>query len=174
MPANPRPRGRPLAYSYAKRTEAVTMFMTLGSLLMVSGATGIPITTLKNWRAQDWWKEITDELQASEKIVLSAKLQKIINRSLEITENRLDEGDFFYDQKLGELVRKPVSLRDAAAVAQMALTQKTNIQTVEQVATAQEGVMDKLQKLSDSLAQFAKAKPAVNVTDVVFIEEVKE
>ena len=49
----------------AKRIEAVTLHLSVGSLPEVSRIMGIPYKTLEMWKSQDWWKELVTKLQSS-------------------------------------------------------------------------------------------------------------
>lgn len=158
-------------YSDRAKTEAVTAFLTLGSLQLVSDALKIPLPTLQSWRNTAWWGEVVQEVKSTENLVLSARLRKVFEKSLDIVEDRLEHGDFFYDQKLGQLVRKDVNLRDAANIAQMASQQRINILSQEQHQVAQETMQQKLDKLAESFASWAKMPKK---EELIVVEEIDE
>jgi hypothetical protein len=161
-------------YTDKHKLEAATAHIVLGSLASAAGATKIPIDTLKSWTKQEWWRELQMELKAGQKLHVSARLQKILDKSLEIMEDRLEKGDFFYDQKKGELVRKEVGIRDAAAVAQMAFTAQNQIVTETNQVTAVESIDAKLQKLADSFASIMTEKRQNKAETITFVEEVDD
>src|SRR6202012_3299692 len=110
-------------WSDSQKTEAVQMYMVMGSLKMVAAALQIPFDTMKVWKASEWWKTLEGELRVQEDLQLSARLTKIVNRSYDVIEDRMENGDFVYDQKSGKMRRKPVNMRDAHKVV-MALRVK--------------------------------------------------
>ncbi len=165
-------------WSDSQKTEAVQTYMILGSLKLVSGALKIPFDTLKVWKASEWWKTLEGELRIQEDLQLSARLQKIVNRSYDVIEDRLENGDFVYNQKTGQLRRKPVSMKDAHVVARDLIDKKDML--IERHVAGESITTDKIEKtLADLAANFAKIANQINtnpkhpieVTDVLFGSE---
>lgn len=183
MLENSRPRkravsaGKGVPWSDSQKIEAVTTYLMLGNLRQTGIALRIPEVTLRLWKAKEWWHDLEKELRTQDKVVLNNKLKKIVDNSLTIVSDRLENGDFIYDQKTGQLRRKPVGLKDVHKVATDMMTLQNKMITEEQHTTAQENIADKLAALA---AEFAKVsekieqKPTVEVTDVVFIEAQEE
>jgi hypothetical protein len=159
----------------AMKTEAVEAFIMLGGNMKATAiALGMHRSTLIRWSKTEWWKNIYDDVKQQDNIVLSLRLQKIVARSLDLVEDRLEKGDFFYDQKTGQVVRKEVSLRDAHAVFKDSFIVKESIEKPQTALTDQSSIGDKLLELAKQFETFAsqqKAKPKVEVTDVIFLEE---
>jgi len=158
-----------------QKMEAVEAYIMLGGNVMQTAvALQIPRITLQQWTKTEWWKELYDEVKQQDNIVLSLRLQKIVARSLDLVEDRLEKGDIFYDQKAGMVVRKEVSLRDAHQVFKDSFLVKEQIERPNTVSLDTESIGDKLANLAaqfEKLADTQKAKPKVEVTDVIFIEE---
>ena len=158
-----------------QKMEAVEAYIMLGGNIMQTAvALQIPRITLQRWTKTEWWKDIYDEVKQQDNIVLSLRLQKIVARSLDLVEDRLEKGDIFYDQKLGTVVRKEVSLRDAHQVFKDSFIVKEQIERPNTVALDTESIGDKLANLAaqfEKLAENQKAKPKVEVTDVIFLED---
>ena len=156
-----------------QKLEAVNTYVVLGgNAYQTAIALQIPQETLRKWTKTTWWKELYDEVKQEDNIVLSHKLQNIVARSLALVEDRLEKGDFFYDQKTGQVVRKEVSLRDAHEVMKSSFQMRESIEKPQAAEVEEGSVNDKLAALAKQFEQFAvaqKEKPAVNVTDVVFI-----
>lgn len=173
------PKRRAIADPHARwsdnqKIEAVTTYLILGVLTQVSRTLGIPIDTLNRWKATSWWKDLELELRNQEKLVLGNRLKHLVEKSLNVVEDRLDKGDFVWDQKAQALVRKPVSMKDAQKVATDFMDRKHQLVTTEAHTIAEEGVKEKLEKLAKSFEEFASKqleKPPVQVTDVVFLRE---
>ena len=157
-----------------QKIEAVSTYVVLGgNATQTAIALQIPAETLRIWTKTQWWKDLYDEIKQQENIELSHKLQKIVTRSLALVEDRLENGDFFYDQKTGKVVRKEVSLRDAHEVMKSSFMMKESIEKPQAVAMEESSVNDKLAALAKQFEQFAvaqKEKAPINVTDVVFVE----
>jgi len=148
-----------------------------GNATQTAIALQIPAETLRVWTKTQWWKDLYEEIKQEENIELSHKLQKIVARSLALVEDRLEKGDFFYDQKTGKVVRKEVSLRDAHEVMKSSFQMKESIEKPQATQMEESSVSDKLTALAKQFEQFAvaqKEKTPINVTDVMFIEESKE
>ena len=163
-------------YSDSQKIEAVTTWLMVGSLTMVSSLLKININTLKVWKKTEWWKEVEQDLRIQEDLQLSKRLQNIVNKSLSVVEDRLESGDFVYDQKSGEMRRKPVNMRDAHKVM-LDLSDKREVLVDRHVANESitaDKIETTLKNLADEFARIAKqvtAKPAVEVTDVLFGED---
>jgi hypothetical protein len=152
------------------------MYMILGSLKLVAGALKIPFDTMKVWKASEWWKTLEGDLRIQEDLQLSARLTKIVNKSYDVVEDRLENGDFVYDQKTGKIRRKPVNMRDAHKVAVDLMDKKDML--IERHIAGDSITTDKIEKtLADLAANFAKIANQINthgpveVTDVIFGED---
>jgi hypothetical protein len=161
-------------WSDSQKVEAVQTYLILGSLKLTAGALRIPFDTLKVWKQSEWWKTLVEELRLQEDLQLSNRLKKIITKSYDVLEDRLENGDFVFDQKTGEMRRKPVAMRDAHKVAIDLVQQRQDL--VDRHLGGQTVTEDKIEKTLANLAeQFAKianqvtnVKPSVEVTDVLF------
>jgi hypothetical protein len=146
-------------------------------MVMVSAALKIKLPTLKLWKSSEWWKEIEQELRIQEDLQLSQRLQKIVSKSLDVVEDRLDNGDFVYDQKSGKLKRRPVAMKDAHKVV-MDMQERREV-LVDRHIQNESISTDKIEKTLEGLAaEFARIAKKVTadpkhleVTDVVFGEE---
>ena len=143
-------------WSESQRIEAVTTWLALGTIPLTAAATNIPKDTLTRWRYTDWWKELVEQIRCEENLQVDARLGKIVNRTLSIVEDRLENGNFQYDQKSGELVRVPVNLRDTIKVTADLMDRRDKIRSQEQTQQIEQGVQDRLKQLADQFTKFAK------------------
>lgn len=104
-------------YSDAKKVEVATTYLALGKIPMVEAVTGVPRTTIRQWKMQPWWSELLNEIQTESDQELDAKLSSIIQRSLEAVNERIENGEFILDSRTGTVKRIPVKLRDVERVA---------------------------------------------------------
>jgi hypothetical protein len=142
-----------------KRIECVTKYLALGNLRLVSELTGVSYGLIREWRTAPWWYELEAEIKASRILQVDNKLSKIVDTSLSMVQDRLEFGDFVFNQKSGEVVRKPVSLRDATRTASDLMTRqvalhKESSENTTSIATA--SVADQLKLLADEFAKFNK------------------
>lgn len=145
-------------WSESQKIEAVTTYLALGSATQTAGVLDIPLATLNRWRYADWWKKIEEDLKREENLHLNARLSKIVSKALDVTEDRLDKGNYQYDPKTSELIRVPVSLKDAAKVANDMLERKDIIEAKPMQEQIEKTVDDRLAKLAEQFRQFSKPK----------------
>ena len=118
-------------WSDTQKIEAVTTWLMLGNLRATSRVLEIPEVTLLSWKKSEWWQEVVREITTQENLTLSNKLKKIVDKSLDIVTDRMENGDFIYDQKTGKLVRKPMLGKDVHKIAMDSLATKTKMQQIE-------------------------------------------
>lgn len=161
------------SWSDKQKIEAVQSWLLLGNLALTSRVLGIPEVTLRLWKTTDWWKTTVAELKAQEDIQMSARLKKIVDASLAAVEDRLVNGDLMYDQKSGELIRKPVNIRDAHKVAVDLMDKKAVLEKAAAPVQEEQKDEDRLLKLAEKFADFVtqKNKPVIEVTDIIEIKE---
>lgn len=164
-------------YSDEQKIELVKMYMVTGVLSLAAASLKIPEVTARNWKTKDWWKQLENELRFEKNIKLSSRLQRIVERCLDAVEDRLENGDWIYDQKIGELRRKPVGLKDVHKVA-MDMVDRVDVIEKAHVAAPelQDSMADRFAKLAEQFATLAtkqQEKPPVEVTDVIYVEEKK-
>jgi hypothetical protein len=86
----------------------------------------------------------------------------------------LEHGDFIYDQKAGEIRRKPVAMKDAHKVAMDVAERRDEL--INRHIANESVTTDKIEKtLANLAAEFARIASKVNngpieVTDVIFAE----
>jgi hypothetical protein len=142
-----------------------------GSVRMTANLLKIPEPTVAMWKKTEWWNDVVKEVSTQENLTLNNKLKKLIDKSLDLVGDRLEHGDFIYDQKTGQIKRKPVVLRDVHRVAVDLISQKERIKMSENMVVAEENIMQRLEKLNKSFEEFANKqaeKAPVVVTDIIY------
>ena len=149
-----------------KRIEAVTTYLILGKMPLVAQTIGVPLPTLKLWKQQPWWKDLEFEIQTENDTELDAKLAKRIEKALDLVNDRLENGDFQYDPKTGQFVRRPVNIRDGWKVANEMIDRRWLIRKQPKDATSQEAIGDILKNLAKEFAEMAmkRVKPKLSET----------
>ena len=155
-------------YSDSQKMEAVKFWLISGSLVQTSAALGIPLQTIKHWRYSQWWDNLVRDIRTEDTFKLSSKLKSIAEKALDVTLDRLENGDYIYSQKTGEMVRKPVVMRDAHLVA-IGLTDRA--QALDKKPREEENnqkTQDRLIALAEAFAKFANKAQRVEIIDATF------
>lgn len=164
-------------YSDNQKLEVVTSYLALGNLALVSRLYSIPEITLRVWKASTWWKELIEELKLQDKIQLSARMRKLVEASQTIVAQRLESGDPIMNQKTGEIVYKPVTMKDAHKVAVDLIDRQKDLDKL----TADNDITDernddKLERLAERFADMAtkSIEKHINRRRTVDAEEVED
>lgn len=152
-------------YSDNQKIEAVQCWLIVGNLSQVATNLNINYETLLTWKKSQWWNELVAQLRTENSLKLSHKLRKIAEKALDVTMDRLENGDFYYDQKKGELIRKPVNMREAAQVAQFMVNAHISLEKNPKDQEEQKQVIDRLEELKKTFERFAR--PKIEVTDII-------
>lgn len=151
-------------WSNEERIEAVKTYLILGVITHVAAATGIPEITLRKWKAQDWWKEAEEEYRNSSKIEVSGKLSRIVNKTITALEDRVSNGDFFFNPVSKKWERKPVGANILHKITSDLIDKQLILEKdTTKEKTSDEGINSRLDKLRDEMIKFAKARKPVTV-----------
>lgn len=160
-------------WSPSQKENAVAKWLILGNIMEVQRQTGIPEITLRKWKAQDWWTDKEKELRKQANTELEGKLGRVLDKSLEQTMDRLENGDIFYNQKSGKFERVPVKAVVANQINKTMLDKKFLLEKINnQQDSTQEAIVDRLEAIKKEFFAMAKKKTeTVNVIDVTPIQE---
>lgn len=145
-------------WSQQKKIEVVTTDLALGNAAMVEGVTGVPRGTIRQWRMQDWYKELVADIRNEEDCELDVKLSKVIDKSLDAVLDRVEHGDFVFNSKTGKFDRKPVHMRDALNAVTQVFDKRNLLRGKPTSRTEKHNVSDSLANLAAEFAKFAKSK----------------
>lgn len=147
----------------SQKLECVQLYLTLGNLALTAATLKIPEITVRTWKASQWWKDLEQELKLQDQIHVSNRLKSIIEKSLLGLEDRLDNGDFVYNQKTGEIIRKPMASKDLTQAANLMLQRKDLLEgrAISDVAT--ETIQNKLDVLKKAFEEIANKKEIIVV-----------
>lgn len=162
------------SWSDEQKLELIKMYLMTGNLALSAASLKIPEHTARKWKGSNWWKEREHELRVQKDFKVSARLEKIIEKSLIAVEDRLDNGDFFFNRDTQAVERRPVSMQAAHKVAVDLMERKDVLDKRAEAGDTQEIAVDKFIQLAEkfaSLAQKTQEKPPVEVTDVIYVNE---
>lgn len=159
-------------WSDSQKLETVKTWLLTGNLRLTANIVKVPEDTVRRWAKSTWWAQIVDDLHQEDQLLLSARLKKIVDKSFDVIEDRLEKGDFVYDQKTGQMRRKQVNMRDAHKVAIDLVDKREKLLAGHGPQASEEQVADKLIKLAEKFAELAGQKKIetntveVSITDV--------
>lgn len=161
-------------WTWETKVDAVQKFLSLGNVRATCDVTRVPYETLRVWRQEPWWATIVSDIQTSKRAALNNRLGGVVDKSLELVEDRLENGDFVLNNKTGQIMRKPAALKDVARIAtdvigrQIAMEELASRDTSDDSKTIQET----LKELAAEFAKFNKQR-IKNATDIPFVEIVE-
>lgn len=162
-------------WSMEHKINVVSQYLVLGNMALVSATTGVPHQLIRAWKALPWWKEVELQVRATENLQMDNKLSKIVDKSLDAVLDRVENGEFFYDMKAGQIKRKPVNMKDAAKVSVDLLTKRELLRgnATERKETTQVPIAEQLRMLAQEFASWQKPAKLQDVLDVE-VKELKE
>lgn len=155
-------------YPDSVKMELIKTYLITGNFKASCAACNVPYLSALNWKYSQWWEDMIKEIKEEGSIQLTNKLKKIAEKALDVTLDRLENGDFVFDQKTGQMIRKPVLMRDANIAANSLLKQAQLIEDKPKENLDQKNIVEKLEMLKKQFENFSK--PRVEVTDVIFVE----
>lgn len=166
---NQKPSGRIIPFSEEKRIDVIRTLIATGNHRFAAEQHGIAYPTLMQWKQASWWPELYNQVKQEQRAELGSKLNALTNEALEIMKDRMENGEYILNNKTGELIRKPIGIRDANQAMNNLLTQANKIEELNsRSTTVDESVGDVLKQLAQEFAKFAKKKP--EIVDVEFKE----
>ena len=170
------PHAKHSTWPIEKKIEVVTSWLTLGNLRQAAAVGGMSHSLVKQWRSQPWWTELEAEIVASQRIASSTKLSKIVDKSLDVIDDRLENGDFIYNNKTGDLLRKPVSMRDAGNVANTLMQRQAILEKMTRDETVAETTLSIQDQLANLALEFSKMnkRGKAQAETIEFVETLQE
>jgi transposase-like protein len=153
-----------MRWSDKQKVEAATTYLAIGNLAQTARILGIPEITLRVWKATNWWNELIEELKSQERMELSRRLKNIVDAAHTVVENRLVNGDPIIHPKTGDVMFKPVNMRDAHRVAVDLQNQREAVEKLNKPVEEVEVNQGKLEQLAEKFAEFA-TKAIVQIKD---------
>ena len=140
-------------YSDEDRRQVVIQYFITGSMTKVAKSTGIPETTLSDWKQSEWWDGLVGEVRTEKGEELDANLTKLIDSSFEQAQDRVDNGDFRVG-KDGELIRVPMGGKElvisGATVYDKQRLHRNQATSIRTDTNHQESILKFLEQISDS------------------------
>lgn len=163
-------------YPEEKRIEAVTIYAATGHFGKTAELTKVPEHLIRQWRKQDWFKELLNEVRAENNEKLDAKFTEIVEKSLEQLVDRVENGDY-HVLRDGSTVRKPIAAKDLSLVAAINVDKRqllrgeptSRSESVDKVVGPVER-LENLAKTFEDLAKHGRKPETLDVTDAQLIQ----
>lgn len=154
---NPKTDSKQAQYSDKQKYNAVALYKLTGNMSAVSRTMGVPLNTLFLWRKSKWWPQFEDDLLVEKRALTGSRLEKLAVKAAEITQDRLENGDWVYIN--GELKRKPVPALHANKIMQDSLLTQVKLEDHYDSKTKVENelqIQERLKVVMDQMVDFAK------------------
>lgn len=157
-------------WSWDTKVQVATGITIHGNARLVSKETGVPFDTINSWRKTEWWPQLMSEIKKAKREELSGKMSVAVDKALDIVQDRLEYGDFVLNNKTGEIIRKPVNLKDANKVLTEVINTQIKMEQEEEVVQRQESTSEILKNLAAEFSKFNRQVAKQTVIDVNFTE----
>jgi transposase-like protein len=159
-------------YTDKEKMEAVKLYLITGNQRATAAALGIHFTTINQWIQTQWWKELSQQIRNEGHVQLSNKLKTIASKALDVTMDRLENGEFILNQKTGEMIRKPVQARDAHKIAVDFLEQSGKVEQQQTKEVTDQAVAGRLDQLAAAFIEMSKK--TTRVEQIEHVEPVEQ
>lgn len=158
-------------HSWQTKMDVVARYMLLGNLRVVSEQLDIPYATLADWKRSEWWPDMVEQLRRQKKQKTADTLGKVIETSVDILQDRLENGDWVYDQKTGQAVRKPVSAKDAQTITNQLLQRQAQLEDIiDKNSHKQETVQETLALLAKEFSKMNRRAGNASAETIEYTE----
>ncbi len=156
-------------YTWETKTTFVTVLLATGNRAEASRQAGVAYETSALWLKQPWYPKLVEEVKRSVRSELNTKMAKIVDKALAATEDRIENGDYILNNKTGELLRRPVALREVAKVANDMMSQQVKLEKLNNETTVQNETMQELlTQLGKEFAKFNSTIKKNNAETIAF------
>mgnify|MGYP003393443050 FL=1 len=159
-----RPRGRPKTFrnpsfqTLEVKTDAAALYCVYGDTKEVARITGLDEKLIKQWKTEPWWFEVQKQVFVEQNEKLASQLSATLTKTIEDINDRLENGDYTYNPKTGEVTRKPVEAKVVISIFD-SLAHQRRITRGEPTSISQKvGVDDRLKRLEEAFINFASVK----------------
>ena len=153
-------------YSEDKRRQFISDYLMYPNLAEQCRRHDIPYATATSWKSKTWWHTISEEILQNHKDELLAKQRRIIEKSYDELNDRLENGDESFHGEFGH-VRTKVKSNHLAVIADTTLKANQLLQgkATSMVSVTIENLADKLRTITQ------EAKDITPVTEVIPFEK---
>lgn len=152
-------------YSEDDRIRAAATYAMVGNAAEAARITGLPSDRIRRWKTEPWWHQVIERIRSEKDDELDVKFTKIIDKTVDIINDRLEKGDTVYDARNQTFVQKPVAAKETAVITSIFMDKRTLLRDKQSKHQESEAVMDRIKKLADEFDKLTRAKRARDITD---------
>lgn len=145
-------------FDQKKKIECATVFAVARNYERVSGLTGVPVAQLKRWNDEPWWHEIIAKVKKEKNEVLDGKITETLDKTLDMIQDRVENGETYYNPKSKEYYNLPLKAKDAAIVTSILFDKRQLIRGEATSRTESISSEEKLLALKQNFENLAKSK----------------
>jgi hypothetical protein len=154
VPVKGKVRGKRNHFTEKEKLNAVCVYAVTGNARRTAEITKIPEGTIRSWKTTEWWSEAISRVRIEEDEEISSSLTQIVNKAVAAVNDRIENGDYIYDTKRGEIRRKPMGAKDLAIVTAISIDKRQLLRgqptsRVEKISTDEH-----LSKLAEEFRRF--------------------
>ncbi len=143
-------------YTPETKLHAVTCYIVSGSFAEASKFSAVPAGTIQYWRkTSEWWPVVSRYVQQARQEELDTNLSSVIHKTVQVIADRLEDGDYKYNSKLDKIVRVPVQAKDAATIADKAISNRNLLRGDATSRTDTSSLAEKIQELKQQFRAFS-------------------
>jgi hypothetical protein len=140
------------------RIRAATVYAMTGNAKRVEEITGIPSTTVRQWKNTEWWPQVIDRIRRDGDDELDVKLTGLIDKTTKEINERLDKGDYIYNTKTGDIVRKPIGGKDLSVMTSIFVDKRSLLRKKPKMGGDTSSTNERLKKLAEEFSKFVNSK----------------
>jgi hypothetical protein len=159
-------------WTWETKVSVAEALVDFGNIRQIAEQSGVGYDTLLSWKKSDWWDNLLSEVRKNRAAETSAKFNRLVGISLEKVQDRIENGDYVLNNKTGQIVRKPASLKDINSVLSTAvdkaikLEQEANKETVSNIS-----MKEMLTNLATEFAKLNRKQENKQAMDIPFVEQ---
>lgn len=142
-------------WSEKKKIEAMTVWAVTGNIAEVTRLTGIDYAVFKGWQKEQWFQEALEELRNENDHKFDAAFTDIVAKLIDAINDRVANGDHVVLRN-GEIIRKPVSLRDVIGAMMITIDKRQLLRGKPTSRSESVTVENRLEKLVSHFETLAK------------------
>lgn len=139
-----------------KKIAAIVAYLLTGSSIQAEKLTGVQSANIRMWKSQrDWWPEVVSQIKADLQDDLQHRITGLMEKTLDQMDDRITFGDFQYDRKTGEYIRRPMPGKDLAATFGI-IHDKRALMRGEPTKRTESSSEDRIKRLEETFRKFVE------------------
>jgi len=142
-------------HSEEDRIKAATVYAITGKASETERITGIPALTIRQWKTKEWWPRIIERIREEKDDEFDVKFTQIVDKTVTQLNDRLDNGDYVYDNHTGQLIRQPIKGKDLGVITSIYVDKRELLRGKATVTLDQASMKDRLDRIADDVRRLA-------------------